>query len=107
MNIDDELLLDAENDAREIEFIRSVIPTEVSERLSDDDLFYLIDIIANYFAETGVLDADPDDDGFINIPIDAMTEYIQTAARKEIEKDFNEEDLAMIIDADLQYAEQN
>ena len=41
--IDDELLKDAEDDAREIEFIRNYLPLELKEKFSDDELYYFMD----------------------------------------------------------------
>ena len=42
--IDDELLNEAEEDAREIEFIRNYLPLELKEKFSDDELYYFLDV---------------------------------------------------------------
>ena len=42
-NIDNELLQDAEDDARAIEFIQNYLPQELKEKFTEDELYYFLD----------------------------------------------------------------
>ena len=70
--IDDEILMDAEEDAREIEFIRNYLPQELKEKFSDDELYYFLDVIIEYYTTSGVFDAQPDKDGYVDIDLDIL-----------------------------------
>ncbi len=61
--IDDELLNEAEEDAREIEFIRNYLPLELKEKFSDDELYYFLDVIIDYYMSSDILNKEPDKDG--------------------------------------------
>ena len=93
-------------DAREVAFIRENLSEDAAARLTDEDLYYLIDVLATYYAESGVLDAEPDEEGFVDLPEDAMVEFIQQSAKKELQKDFVEQDLLEVMDLDLAFGEE-
>ena len=58
--IDDLLKQDEVNDAREKVYIREHLEGEQNARLSDDDLQFMLDAIAEYYATSQVLDQKPD-----------------------------------------------
>lgn len=102
MNFEDELLLDAELDAQEVEYIRSRMSEEARLRVTEDDVYYFIDVLCTYYAESGIFDTTDEE---IDLPIDAIVEYMQKIAHRELQKDFVAEDLALIIEADMDFAE--
>lgn len=104
-NFEDQLLLDAELDAQEVAFIRERLGD--TPGVEDDDIYFFIDLLATYYAESGILDAEPDAEGFIDLPMDAIVEYLQKTAKRELAKDFDAEVLALITEADMDFAEQN
>lgn len=106
MNFEDELLLDAATDAEEVAFIQERLK-ESNVAMEEDDIYYLIDLLATYYAESGILDVEPDADGFVDIPMDAIVEYVQKTAQREIEKVFDEDTLALVVEADMDFAEEN
>lgn len=106
MNFEDELLLDAATDAEEVAFIQECLK-ESNVAMEEDDIYYLIDLLATYYAESGILDVEPDADGFVDIPMDAIVEYVQKTAQREIEKVFDEDTLALVVEADMDFAEEN
>ena len=73
MNLDEELLKDAEDDQLTIEFIKRYLPQEVKEKFTEEDLYYFLDVLVEYYATSGILDADPDADGYIDIDIDTLS----------------------------------
>ncbi len=104
-SIDDEILKDAEDDARAVAFIRQQLPLELKDKFSEEQLYYFLDLIAEYYANSGVLDATPDEDGYVDIDIEKMaTELVKKAARENIGT-FTSEELAFVIEAEMDFAE--
>lgn len=104
-DFEDELLQDAEDDLRTVQFIRNYLPQELKERFSDDLLFYFLDVIIEYYASSGILDAQPDKDGYIDIDIEAIAEHLAKQARKDNMGEFSPEELRWIVEGEMEYAE--
>ena len=104
--IDDEIMLSAEEDALEIEFIRNYLPQELKDKFSDDELFYFLDVIFEYYAESGVLDAQPDSDGYVDIDLDKVVDYVVKKAKKENMGEFETDDILFVVQGELEYSEQ-
>ena len=105
-NIDDELLLEAEEDAREVEFIRNYLPQELKEKFSDDELYYFLDVLIDYYAESGVFDAQPDEDGFIDVDLDEVVAYVVKQAKKDKMGEYDPDDILFVVQAEWEYTEQ-
>lgn len=104
-DFEDELLQDAEDDVRTVEFIKNYLPQEVKERFTDDDLYYFLDVIVEYYAESGILDAEPDKDGYIDIDVEEIASYLANQARKDKIGEFSPEDLRWVVEGEMEYAE--
>ena len=76
MGMEDDFLLEDEDDEKTIEFIKNYLPQDMKEAFSDDDLYYILDLIVDYYTTSGCLDAQPDDEGYINIDQDEIVNYI-------------------------------
>ena len=61
--LDDELRMDDEENAREAEYILSTLPADLKDKYDRPLLRYMMDAIVDYYYESGVLEAEPDDDG--------------------------------------------
>ena len=68
--MNDEFLMDDLDDDKTVEFIRNFLPIELKEKFTDDDLYYIIDVIADFYFSSGLLDAKPDADGCVEIDVD-------------------------------------
>ena len=104
--MEDDFLSQAEDDVRTVEFIRAYLPQEVKERFTDDDLFYFIDVLADYYVESGLLEQEPGADGCIDIDTEAIANAIAERARKDKYGEFSPEDLLWIVQGELEYGEQ-
>ncbi len=104
-NFEDELLQDAEDDRRTVEYIRNYLPQELKERFSDDELYYFLDVIVEYYAESGILDAEPDKDGYIDIDIEAIAQHVAQQAKKDKMGDFDPEELRWVVEGEMEYGE--
>lgn len=105
-DFENELLQDAEDDVRTVEFIKNYLPQEVKERFTDDDLYYLLDVIVEYYADSGILDAEPDEDGYIDIDVEEIANHLASQARKDNIGEFSPEDLRWVVEGEMEYAEQ-
>lgn len=104
-SLDDELLQDAENDARAVAFIKQQLPQKLKEKFSEDQLYYFLDLIADYYATSGVLDATPDKDGYVDIDIEKMATELSNQAAKEKMGVFTPEEISFVIEAEMDFAE--
>jgi hypothetical protein len=105
-DFEDELLQDAEDDRQTVEYIKNYLPQELKGRFSDDELYYFLDTIVEYYTESGVLDAQPDADGYIDIDIEAVAQHLARQAKKDKMGEYDPEDLRWIVEGEMDYAEQ-
>lgn len=101
--MNDEFLMDDLDDDKTVEFIRNYLPQELKEKFTDDDLYYIIDVIADYYFNSGLLDAQPDADGCVEIDTDKIVEYIVKEAKKDKIGDFLTEDIELVVQAEMEY----
>ena len=102
-SIDNEILLGAEEDAKEVAFIYNYIGQEYKELFSEDDIYYCIDVILEYLDN---LSSKADADGFIDIDVEELVRHIEKKAQKEGMGPYDHEALILVVDAELEYNEQ-
>lgn len=102
---EDELLQDAEDDIRTVEYIKSFLPQELKATFTDEQLFYFLDVLVEYYTDSGILETEPDADGYIDIDIEAIAEHLAKQARKDNIGNFSPEDLRWIVEGEMEYAE--
>ena len=100
---DDFLLDDAAEDAKTVAFIRNYLPQEFKERFTDEDLYYFLDLIVEYYATSGCLDAEPDEEGYINIDQDEIVEFLLTEAEKDNVRGFSAEELLFVVPGEMDF----
>ena len=105
MNLDEELLKDAEDDQMTVEYIKRYLPQDIKEKFTEDDLYYFLDVLVEYYATSGILDVNPDQDGYIDIDIDAISDYLAKQAKKDKMGEFDPEDLRWVVEGELEYGE--
>ena len=104
-NFEDELLQDAEDDARTVEYIKNYLPQELKERFSEEELYYFLDALVEYYTESGILETEPDAEGFIDIDVEAIAQHLAKQAKKDKMGDFDPEDLRWIVEGEMEYGE--
>ncbi len=103
--IEDELMRQAAEDAEEVAYIRSYLPQELKEKFTDDELYYFLDVIIEYYTENDVFYQTPDADGFVEIDLEKVVDYVVKKAKKEQMGEFDPEDIFFVVQADLDYNE--
>ena len=100
--IDNEILLGAEEDAKEVAFIYNYIGQENRELFSEDDIYYCIDVVLEYL-ET--LSDNADADGYIDVDVEETVKYIEKKAKKEGMGSYDHDALILLVNAELEYNE--
>lgn len=103
-SIDNEILLGAEEDAKEVAFIKSYVGSEIADKYTEDDIFYVIDVIEEYF-ENEFKD-EPDEEGFVDIDVEDIAKFITKRAKKEGMGPYDKEELMLLVNAELDYNQQ-
>ena len=65
MGLEDDFLKDDLDDEKTIEYIKNYLPQELKEKFSDDEFYYFLDLIDEYYSESGILDVEPDEEGCV------------------------------------------
>ena len=104
--MEEDFLAQAQDDLQTVEFIRAYLPQDVKEKFTDDDLFYFIDLLAEYYVDSGLLEQEPDEDGYVDIDTEAIAKAIAERARKDKYGTFEPEDLIWVVQGELEYGEQ-
>ena len=101
----DEFLQDDLDDEKTIEFIKNYLPQDLKETFSDDELYYFLDVIDEYYVESGILDAQPDKDGYIDIDLEKIVDYIIKEARKDEMGEYDPEELLFVVQGEMEYTD--
>ena len=103
----DFLLEDAEDYVKTIEYIKDYLPQDLKNKFSEEDLYYIVDVITDYYANSGILDQKPDKDGYIAIDQDAIVAYILAAAEKDGMGPYEADDVFFVVQGEAEYAEKS
>ena len=103
-NFEDELRLDEEENRREVVFIRERLPQELKTVFSDDALYYFLDAIVDYYYDSGILEATDDE---VDIDLQQVADAVAEQARQDKIGTFNAEDVYYVVEADMDFQEQN
>lgn len=90
-----------------VEFIRKMLPAEVSEKYTDDEILMVIDIMWDYYEDKGftTLPSADDDEADDTLEIKDIVNYVKQELKKDSEFVMDPEDLPFIIKGELEYEE--
>lgn len=103
MGTEDDFLLEDEDDAKTIEFIKNYLPQELKDKFTDDDLYYILDVIVDYYTTSGCLEIEPDAEGYINIDQDEIVEYVIQESKKDEMGPYEAEDVFFVVQGEMEY----
>lgn len=105
MGLEDDFLQDDFDDEKTIEYIRNYLPQELKEKFSDDEFYYFLDLIDEYYSQSGILDNKPDEDGMIEIDLGEIVDYIVKEAHKDEMGEYDPEEILFIVQGEMEYTE--
>ena len=103
-SFEEELRLDEEENRREVAFIRERLPQELKSTFSDDSLYYFLDAIVDYYYDSGILESTDDE---VDIDLQQVANAVTEQAQRDKVGTFNPEDVYYIVEADMDFQEQN
>ena len=104
-SLDEEIRLDEEENRRELAFIRTQLPSDVKKFYSDKDILYMMDLIVDYYYTSGILESKEDE---VEIDLEEAAGYVCKRAKDEgFCSSFNPAEVFFIVQADLDFQEQN
>lgn len=103
MGLEEDFLIEDADDEKTVEFIKNYLPQELKEKFSDDELYYFIDLIDEYYTESGILESEPDEEGYVNIDMEEMAAYIVKEAKKDEMGEYDPEEILLVIQGEMEY----
>lgn len=88
-----------------IKFIRKTLMPEKSDRISDDEILYIIDCIWDWYEKNGYLKINADISDEDELDIDRLVAYVRKEMRRARELEISEQDVEDVVKAELQYEE--
>lgn len=105
MSNENDFLMDDGDDLKTMEFVKAYLPQEIKEKFTDDDLYYILDLIVDYYSTSGCLDAEPDEEGYINIDQDEIVNYIVKESERDKMGPYDPDDLLFVVQGEMEYGE--
>lgn len=105
MGLEDDFLKDDVDDEKTIAYIKNYLPQDLKEKFSDDEFYYFLDLLDEYYAESGILDAQPDEDGYIDIDLEKIVDYIVQEARKDGMGEYEPDDILFVVQGEMEYTD--
>lgn len=105
MGLEDDFLQNDIDDEKTIEYIKNYLPQELKDKFSNDEFYYFLDLIDEYYSQSGVLDAQPDEEGYIDIDLEKIVEFIVREGHKDGMGEYNPEDILFIVQGEIEYTE--
>lgn len=102
---EDELLMDAEDDRQAVAFIQNYLPQDLKDKFTEEELYYFLDVLVDYYANSGILDSEPDEEGYVDLDIDEIAEYMVKQSKKDQMGEYEAEDLRWIVEGEMEYVE--
>ncbi len=96
----DEFSIEDLDDEKTIAYIRERLPQDLKEKFSDDEFYYFLDTIYDYYDKSGILDSNND---YVDIDIDEIARFIAKEAKKNNIGEYDPEELFFIVEGELAY----
>ena len=96
----DEFAMEDLDDEKTIAYIRERLPQDLKEKFNDDEFYFFLDTIYDYYDKSGILDSDNE---YVDIDINAIAEFIAKEAKKNNIGDFDPEELYFVVEGELAY----
>lgn len=96
----DEFGMEDLDDEKTIAYIRERLPQDLKDKYSDDEFYYFLDTIYDYYDKSGILDSNSE---YVDIDINEIAEFIAKEAKKNGIGEFDPEELFFVVEGELAY----
>jgi hypothetical protein len=88
------------NEEAAVAFIRNYIPQELKEKFSDEDIYYILDVICDFYEEKDFMNEEDDE-----TEERELIEHIVQRATEDKKGSYAPDDVAMILRAEAAYTD--
>jgi len=88
------------DDEAAVEFIRRTIPDELKEKFSDDDVYYILDVICDFYDARDFLSDDDEEKEERE-----LVQYIIAQARKDKIGEYTDDEIRIVLAAESAYTD--
>lgn len=88
-----------------VKFIRATLPQAVSERWTDDEILYVVDVIWEWYEKNGYTSIDAGVTEEEEMDISSLTSFVAKQMKKAKEDVMDPEDINLIVKGEIQYEE--
>ena len=96
----DEFSMEDLDDEKTIAYIKERLPQDLKNKFSDDEFYYFLDTIYDYYDKSGILDSNNEE---IDIDLEDIANFIAKEAKKNGIGEFAPEELYFIFEGELAY----
>lgn len=104
--LDEEMRLDAQEDAQAIAYIRQQLPAELQDVYTESLLQSLIDILVDLLANSDILDNEADEEGFVEIDMEHLSSVVVSEAASAGLGTLSADDILLVVQAWMDFEEQ-
>ncbi|NMA73183.1 MAG: hypothetical protein GX963_03285 [Bacteroidales bacterium] len=97
----EEDFLEDEFGTEAIIYIKQYLPQELKDKFSDDELYYFLDLIDEYYISSGILEKETDEEGFVEVDIEDITRFIIKEAKKDDMGNYDPDEIFLIVQAEM------
>ncbi|MBB6274940.1 hypothetical protein [Porphyromonas circumdentaria] len=93
------------DDTEAVSFIRTKISEPLAKKLSDDEIYYFLDLITEYYESRGVFEEfeEESDESFVSIDLNDIADFIiKNAARDQI-GEYTEQEVLEVVEAEMEF----
>ena len=88
------------DDVAAVKFIQNYLPTELKEKFSEDDIYYILDVICDFYDEKDWLSEEDDE-----LEEQELIQFIIKQAIKDEIGEFSHEEIQLFLTAETAYAD--
>ena len=92
------------DDEDAVKYIRKNLEPELSKNISEDDIYYVVDLIYDFYESKGFM-SEEDENAEITIADDEIIDYAVSMAKKDTLCKLTQEQFEAIIEGELSYCE--
>ncbi len=96
----DEFSMEDLDDEKTIAYIKERLPQELKDKFSDDEFYYFLDTIYDYYDKSGILDSNSE---YVDIDINDIAQFIVKEAKKNNIGEYSADELFFIVEGELAY----
>lgn len=105
MGLKEDFLESDLDDEKTIEYIKNYLPQELKEKFSEDELYYFLDLIDEYYSESDILVREPDADGYVEVDLEQIVDYIVKEAKKDEVGEYDPEEILFVVQGEMEYGD--